>query len=144
MHLRYKQLRLKILYWSQLKSLLHHNYFDRSGMAFFPLFKCSVITKESDQKRPLAVSDITLFYRFTVLHAMQLFTSFWPAFDNVDAFPSQNFASIKTLRSSKPTQTLVIAFLFFINVVLKPTQTSVIALLLDILGWPQKNVNFVF
>ena len=35
------------------------------------------------------------FYRFTVLHAMWLFTSFWPAFENVDAFPLQNFASVK-------------------------------------------------
>ena len=70
--------------------------------------------KESDQKRPLAVSDITLFYRFTVLHTMRLFTSFRPAFENVDAFPLQNFALVQfsTLCSSKPTQTSIIAFLF--------------------------------
>ena len=61
----------------------------------FSLFKHSVIMKESDRKRPLAVSDITLFDRFTVLHAMRLFTSFRPAFENVDAFSLQNFASIK-------------------------------------------------
>ena len=35
------------------------------------------------------------FYRFTVLRAMWLFTSFWPAFEKVDAFPLQNFASVK-------------------------------------------------
>ena len=51
--------------------------------------------KESHRKRLLVVSDITLFYRFTVLQAMRLFTYFRPAFENVDAFPLHNFATIK-------------------------------------------------